>query len=368
MKILFVNNFRGRGGGEEFLRDLLPGLVRRGMQIGLVCRPNTPLAEMFAGTGVDVFPVRRSGSGALTSVFTIAKVIRHRGYEVVSIQRGHDIIQSWVASLLSLRSVALTYTVQVPEFLRSRFLLNRMDRITTISRYIAGKIAGFDPVLAPRTTILYYGIDQGNFHPGAAPAGWLRSRFRLAPGTKVIGTVGDLWKNQIEFLDALAEIRRTVPDIRYALVASESGVGQIQEFKERAQQLDLAGAVIWTGRLSKEEVRAFYADIDIAVSTHRNEGFGIWVLEALAMGKPVVAFNEGGIRDSLEGCPAGVLVNGGAQEMAREITRILTDRSRYAQMTELGPRWIAERFTRERMIDDYAAFFTSNFGKKPGQA
>ena len=30
MKILFVNNFRGRGGGEEFLRDLLPGLVATG--------------------------------------------------------------------------------------------------------------------------------------------------------------------------------------------------------------------------------------------------------------------------------------------------------------------------------------------------
>jgi glycosyltransferase involved in cell wall biosynthesis len=367
MKILFVNNFRGRGGGEEFLRDLLPGLVRRGMQIGLVCRPATPLVEMFSGTGVEVFPVRRSGTGALSSVFTIAKIIRSRGYDVVGIQRGHDIIQSWVASLLSLRGVALTYTVQVPEFLRSRFLLRRMDRITTISRYIAEKMARYDPSLAPRTTILYYGIDHGNFQPGTTPAGWLRNRFRLSPGTKVIGTVGDLWKNQIEFLEALAEIRRTFPDVKYALVASESGVGQIQEFKERAQRLGLTDAVIWTGRLAKEEVRAFYADIDIAVSTHRNEGFGIWVLEALAMGRPVVAFNEGGIRDSLEGCPAGVLISGDAKEMAGEIVRMLTDGSRYAQMAEAGPRWIAERFTRERMIDDYFDFFISLLGTNTGQ-
>jgi len=38
MKILFVNNFRSRGGGEEFLRELLPGLLRKGIQVGLVCR------------------------------------------------------------------------------------------------------------------------------------------------------------------------------------------------------------------------------------------------------------------------------------------------------------------------------------------
>jgi glycosyltransferase involved in cell wall biosynthesis len=327
------------------------------MQIGLVCRPNTPLAGMFAGTGVEVFPVRRSGAGALTSVFAIAKIIRSRGYEVVSIQRGHDIIQSWVASLLSFRHTTLTYTVQVPEFLRSRFFLNRMDRITTISRYIAGKITSFDPSLAPRTTILYYGIDIGKYTPKTTPAGWLRKRFDLTAHAQIIATVGDLWKNQIEFLEALAEVRKTFTHTKFALVASETGIGQIEEFKDRASSLGLTDAVLWTGRLSKEEMVSFYADVDIAVSTHRNEGFGIWVLEALAMGKPVVACNEGGIRDSLEGCPAGILVDGGPQEMARAVLRILKDDALHQQMSEAGPRWIAEKFTKEKMVEDYYRFF-----------
>ncbi len=74
--------------------------------------------------------------------------------------------------------------------------------------------------------------------------------------------------------------------------------------------LGLDGGGLWVGRLSKEEMLSFYADINIAVCTHRNEGFGIWVLEALGMGTPVVAFDAGGVRDSLEGCPAGRLVNG----------------------------------------------------------
>jgi len=91
--------------------------------------------------------------------------------------------------------------------------------------------------------------------------------------------VGDLWKNQIEFLDALTAIRKEYPDARFALVASETGIGQIREFKDRAAALGLSDAVIWTGRLSKDEMMAFYRDIDIAVSTHRNEGFGIWALE-----------------------------------------------------------------------------------------
>jgi len=359
MKILFVNNFRGRGGGEEFLRDLLPGLVRKGVKVGLVCRPNTPLAEMFTGTGVDVYPIHRSGKGALTSVFKIAGIIGNGGYEIVSIQRGHDIIQSWMASLFSFQNPILTYTVQVPEFLRSRFLLNRMDRITTISRYIAEKIAAFAPSVAQRTSILYYGIDLGKFKPGTIPSGWFRNRFSLSPQTKVIATVGDLWKNQIEFLDALAEIRKIIPDVRYALVASETGIGQIQEFKDRASKLGLMDAVLWTGRLSKEEMLLFYADVDVAVSTHRNEGFGIWVLEALAMGKPVVACNEGGIRDSLERCPAGMLVDGGGHDMAGAVLRVLTDDALHKRMSDAGPPWTAEKFSRERMVEDYYRFFES---------
>jgi glycosyltransferase involved in cell wall biosynthesis len=359
MKILFVNNFRGRGGGEEFLRDLLPGLVRKGVKVGLVCRPATPLAGMFTDAGIEVYPVRRSGADALTSAFTIAKIMKQGGFEIVSIQRGHDIIQSWVASLLSLRSPVLTYTVQVPEFLRSRFLLGRMDRITTISRYIYGKIAEFSPSVEQSMSILYYGIDLNKFNPGITPSGWFRSRFGLTRDTKVIATVGDLWKNQIEFLDALVEVRKTVPDVKYVLVASETGIGQIGEFKDRASRLGLTDAVIWAGRFSKEEMLLFYKDVDVAISTHRNEGFGIWVLEALAMGTPVIAVNEGGIRDSLEGCRAGSLVDGGASDMAAMVIRVLTDDPLRQEMSAAGPKWVAEKFSSERMVDDYYQFFDS---------
>lgn len=359
MNVLFVNNFRGRGGGEEFLRDLLPGLAQAGVKVGLVCRPNTPLVEMFRGSAIDLYPISRSGKGALTSVFRIAGIIRREGYEIVNIQRGHDIIQSWLGALLSWKKPLLLYTPQVPEFKKSRFLLSRLHRIVTISRYIKGKITSFHPPLAPKISIIYYGIDLARFAPENVRSGMLRRKFNLPPDVPIIGTVGDLWKNQVEFLDALVEMRREFPKTRFALVASESGIGQVKAFKDRVIELGLSDAVLWTGRLTKEEMLSFYADIDIAVSTHRNEGFGIWILEALAMGRPVVAFNEGGIRDSLENCPAGVLVNGGAKEMAKEIVSTLQDGERYKRMSDAGPRWVAERYSRERMVEDYGRLFES---------
>ena len=364
MKILFVNNFRKRGGGEEFLRDLLPGLAEKGIEVGLICRPGTPLTEMFRDSAVRVHPVDRSGVRGAVSPFQIARIIREHRYQIVNIQRGHDIIQAWLAALISGMRPVLLYTPQVPEFIRSRFLLRRMHAIVTISRHIRDRLTAFDPRLAPRTSIIYYGIDLGRFQPAAVPKGWLRTRFGLGPDTRVIGTVGDLWKNQVEFLDVLAGIRERMPDARYAIVGSTVESAAMSEFRERAAALGLSEAVLWPGRLAKEEMRSFYADIDLAVSTYRNEGFGIWILEAMAMGRPVVSFNAGGIRDSLEGSPSGILVDGGAPEMAAVIGNLLADGGRLQAMSAAAPRWVSDRFSRQRMVDDYERYFHSLLGAR----
>ncbi|OGW33384.1 MAG: hypothetical protein A2X58_03825 [Nitrospirae bacterium GWC2_56_14] len=364
MKILFVNNFRGRGGGEEFLRDLLPGLAAKGVQVGLVCRPNTPLADMFRNSTIALYPIDRPGGlRGIRTVLQTARVIRDEGYELIDIQRGHDIVQSWVAAKLSGKKPLLMYTPQVSAFSRYRFLLSRMDAIVTISRHIRDTLIAYIPKMASRTSIIYYGIDLDKFKRTHVPQGVLRKRFNLPPGTKIIGTVGDLWKNQIEFLDAFLRIRKIVPETRFALVASESGIGQVQEFKERAASLGLTEALLWTGRLSKEEMLSFYADLDVAVCTHRNEGFGIWILEALSMETPVVAFDAGGVRDSLEGCAAGKLVPG-AEDMAKEIVAILTNDALRQQMSDAGPHWTRKRFARDRMIEDYYTFFNAMIAEK----
>jgi glycosyltransferase involved in cell wall biosynthesis len=357
MKILFVNNFRKRGGGEEFLRDLLPGLVSKGVAVGLICRPRTPLVDIFRNTGVQVYPVDRSGLNGLSAIFKTAGIIRQGGYHIVDIQRGHDILQAWLGALLSGVKPRLMYTPQVPEFIRSRFLLSRMTRIVTISRYIQDKIIAYFPGIGPRLSTIYYGIDLDKFAPERVKSGIVRGRFKLAADVPIIGTVGDTWKNQIEFLDALVLIRREFPRTRFALVAAQSKAVHLDAFTRRAAELGLSDALVWTGRLSKDDMRSFYADISLAVSTHRNEGFGIWVLEALAMGTPVISVNEGGIRDSLEGCPAGILVDGGPVEMAAAVINLLKNRPLRTQMAATGPKWVADRFSRQRMIEDYYRFF-----------
>ena len=57
---------------------------------------------------------------------------------------------------------------------------------------------------------------------------------------------------------------------------------------------------IWNGYVSREEVLALVAAADVYVSLHRSEGFGLTVLEALLLGKPVVVTDYAGVRDFLD--------------------------------------------------------------------
>jgi glycosyltransferase involved in cell wall biosynthesis len=359
MRILFVNNFRYRGGGEEFLMELLPGLVRKGASVGIVCRPNTPLATMFKDFPVEVFPFEKSRLSGMISFFKIARLIKENQYDIICIQRGHDIMQAWAATILSGRHPRLVYTVHVADFINSRFLLNRMDHIVTISRHIMQKIISFHPAISKRISIIHHGIDRNVFKRNGKARGFIRDRFKLAPDTPLISTSGSMWKNQIEFLDALVEIKKEIPAIRYLLLTPMAEMPQMEKFKDHAVELGVADSILWMDTLPKEDMPSYYTDIDLAVSTFRNEGFGIWVVEALAMGTPVVAFDEGGVRDALEGCQAGALIKKGAREMANEVVRIFKDAAVRQRMSEAGPRWVAERFSRERMIDEYHRYFKS---------
>ena len=359
MKILFVNNVRYRSGGEEYLMDLLPGLSKKGATVGIVCRPNTPLATMFTGMPVHVYPIEKSGFRGLGSFLKIARIIKGEKYELVSIQRGHDIIQAWIASLLSGRNPILVFTVHIADFIKSRFLLGRMHRIIAISRHILRKIQSFSPGLSDRVTVIHNGIDLTTFNAGNAKRGLIRGRCGISADAPLISTCGIMWKNQIEFLDALVFIKKEIPGVRYLLLTPLENVPQVQEFKDRAAELGLTECVLWLNSLPKADMPAYYSDLDLAVSTFRNEGFGLWVVEALAMGSPVVAFDGGGVRDILEGSPAAVLIKNGAGEMAREVIRILKSNETRKKMADAGPKWVAERFSRERMVDDYFRFYLS---------
>ncbi|WP_054693623.1 glycosyltransferase [Geotalea toluenoxydans] len=137
-------------------------------------------------------------------------------------------------------------------------------------------------------------------------------------GFPVIGMVGELWKNQEELIDAADALRRVFPDITVAIV----GGGGTQHLEEKIARYGLQRNVVLTGRIPRQQIPDLFYDLDLSVSTHRNEGFGIVHLESLAAGTPVVAYNSGGLVEILRR-GGGVLVDGVTTDFVREVTALL---------------------------------------------
>jgi glycosyltransferase involved in cell wall biosynthesis len=104
--------------------------------------------------------------------------------------------------------------------------------------------------------------------------------------------------------------------------------------------LGLTGAVTFTGHAGDDAVAAAYAKADVLVVTSEHEGFGVPVVEAMAAGLPVVAFERGALPEVLG--DAGVLVSDkNPYALAASVHALVADRPRRAALAETGRRRLA---------------------------
>ena len=100
------------------------------------------------------------------------------------------------------------------------------------------------------------------------------------------------------------------------------------------------------GNLKEDALSAVYNCADVFVLPSIQEGQGIVLLEAQASGKPVVAFDVGGVNEAVRNKETGLLVKrGSSDELADALLRFLSDKSLSEKMGANGRRFVSENFT-----------------------
>jgi glycosyltransferase involved in cell wall biosynthesis len=156
----------------------------------------------------------------------------------------------------------------------------------------------------PPIETLYYGVEPALLENPASPDG-VREEFGIPSDALLVGTVANLkaHKGLQHLLMAAVLIRRTVPAAHFLVV----GQGEAREGLEAlAKQLGLERAVTFTG-FRKDAVRIASA-FDVFAMSSLHEGLSIALVEAMALGKPVVVTRVGGLPEVVEDGKDGVLV------------------------------------------------------------
>ncbi len=136
-------------------------------------------------------------------------------------------------------------------------------------------------------------------------------------------------KNQLSLLNMLETLTTEYPNAKLMLVGPDHYNGKVQS---RADEMGLADNVIFTGW--RNDVPDLLAASDFAVPASIREGLGLNVIEAMAVGIPVVAYDNRGHRDIIKNGINGYIVeNGNHKEMASIISMLIKNHELKEQLT-----------------------------------
>lgn len=201
---------------------------------------------------------------------------------------------------------------------------------------------------AARTHTIHTGIDCGRFRLGPPDQEAARRELGIRRDVPVLLCVGRLEreKGQHILLQAMPFIRREAPGTVLLL----AGDGRSRaELEEMSRELRHAGAVRFLGW--REDIPRLLSVCDLSVVPSLWENFPVSILEAMAVGRAVVASRVGGVPEAVVHGETGVLVPAGDPEaLASAIVQLLAHPEKRRAMGEAGKRRVEQRFSLSQML------------------
>jgi glycosyltransferase involved in cell wall biosynthesis len=193
---------------------------------------------------------------------------------------------------------------------RYNSVMARGERVIAISHFVADHAATVYGIGRDRLRVIPRGVDLDSFDPtriGAQRIADLARQWRLPNDTPVVMLPGRLtrWKGALDLIAAIAALGRR--DLCCVLAGSEQRRGFRKELDVAIARLGLAGLFRSVGECRDMPAAYMLADVVVSASSDP-EGFGRVVVEAQAMGRPVVATDHGGARETIVPGVTGWLV------------------------------------------------------------
>ena len=342
------------GGAQEHLYSLVTRIDTERYEVSVVALSAGSAVRKLAKAGIDVLviddPDDTIAVGALAAHLAEvrADVVHAHMYRaetvatraVIALGEAGQRKPYLVATIHSSRIRSL----EDQEHLRA--LTPYMNRLIAVSRAIEHKLCDEQRTTVP-VTLIYNGVDLERYdHQEACCT--LPEEYGMEPGSAIVGVVARLEpeKGHPTLLEAWPLVLRSCPDT-YLLIVGEGS--RRDALEAQARELRIAHRVVFTGR--RDDVPAVTAALDVAVLPSYREAQGMVILEAMALSRPVVASNVGGIPEMIEDGVTGLLVPPhDPAALAAAIVRLLTNHPLADTLGRAGHDMVHDRFCIQLMV------------------
>jgi glycosyltransferase involved in cell wall biosynthesis len=372
--VLHVAETAGWAGGETYLRTLATGLHPGRFRLSVAVPEDGPLVERLAALGVPSHRVPLADR--LLSPATLAALaglFRRQRPAVVQSHGARSNVYTRLAARMAGVPVVLStvhnslFDYDVPRLRRAGYLLAERltsplaDAVIAVSGAVARDLVGRYRLSEGKVVTIRNGIDAEAFVAGRH-AGDLRAALELAPGDRIIGLTARMTaqKGHRYLLGALPALVERMPRLRCLFV----GDGPLRaELEHEATRLGVAGVCRFTG--ARSDVADVVSLFDVAVLPSLSEGLPFALLEAMALGKPVVATDVGGNPEVVADGETGFIVPPRHPEaLARAITILLEQPLTARAMGQRGGARVRERFTLTQMHESLERLYVSTLQRK----
>lgn len=353
MRIL-ITTFQGDiAGSTQSIFYLAKGLAEKGHTIYLGCREERWLYRLAQHTAIKVVPMRMKSKYSLASIREHQEVLKRYDIQLVNAQSSIDrylpiFSKMWFGGNYKIVHTRRQRPASVGGFLQNYLYNKKTDRIVAVSKGVKKSLVqlGLD---GNHISVIHNGLDVKKFDViSEQKQQLLREKYNIQLKDRVIGCISR-FKDQIQIVQALHYVKTPCTLI---LIGVEKG--QINTNTD----FEVPHRVICTGIIKAEMAIQYYGLLELKILASSMEGLSQSLLEAMALGIPVIATNASGNPDLIEHKVNGLLFeDGDIQQLGGYIEQLLTDKSKRRQLAQQGQKTALENFSIQRTVDAYEKLY-----------
>lgn len=356
MNIVIAESSRAVGGQELAVLLHAERLVKRGHRLLLVLEPDSPIMAMARERGLPVEPFVMQQWRLPFSILAFRRLLKRERPEIVHVNSSRD---SWIAVLsarlvdprpkvIRTRHISAPLTDNVATHLLYRRLFDLV--IVTGGERNRQDLIRRDGLAPDRVAAFPIGLDVEYFSP-AKPRHDIRAELGILPGHKLVGLISYLrdYKGHRYFVEAAAKVLKQQQGVAFLIVGEGP---EEQNIRAQIERLGLTTEVRMLG--FRDDLLDVFRSLDLfVIPTIEGDTIPQVLMQALAIGLPVVSTTTGSIPDVVADGESGFIVPPrDADALADRICRLLGDPELRAAMGRRGRQTVERSYSIDRMVDE----------------
>jgi len=362
-------------GTERHIFDLAVGLREQGTEVTIAAPQPSVLQTRAREAGLPFAPIQKQGLVDRAAIRALTRMLHSGETDIIHAHNGRTALSAAIALRLAGRGhgvatqhflepshVTLHGPKRIAISMAHRWVNRSLDHFIAISRAVHGRMLTRGEVARQKITIVPNGIAAPDTSTMPPPT-TVRAQLKIAREAPLVVCAARLEKEKGigSLIDAMAIVVVAYPEAR-CVVAGEGS--QKDLLLARIRERGLQGVVTLLG--FRTDVPAIIQAGDLFVLPSLAEPFGLVILEAMALRKPVIATRAGGPCEILIDEQTGLLTTpGNPANLAQAILALVADTGKRARLATAGHEHYCCSFTARKMSSATTAVYGRVLASKP---